>query len=116
MSKALRRRCGVRVVSNRVRVTAFERTYGVPGGEKPRRENPTSGTGMKQARQVVRGARRRRVEKTQGRNITREVEAHGEYVAPRGWQNAEGEETSEGVGGLIRRRESENGPRTVAYW
>jgi hypothetical protein len=33
--------------------------------------------------------------------MTREVEAHGGSVAPRGWQNAEGEETSEGVCGMI---------------
>jgi hypothetical protein len=65
------------VVSNRVRVKASEKAYGVPGGQRPRRENPMSGSGMKQARQVVRGARRRRVEKAQGRNETREVEAHG---------------------------------------
>jgi len=35
------------LVSNRVRVTALERAYGVSGGEKPRRVNPKSGTGMK---------------------------------------------------------------------
>jgi hypothetical protein len=75
-----------------------------------------SGTGMKQARQVVRGARRRRVAKTQGRNVTREVEAHGGYVAPRGWENAEGEKTSEGVGGTDQRRELETVARTVAHW
>jgi len=63
--------------SNRVRVTALERAYGVSRGARPRRENPMSGTGMKQARQVVRGARRRRGAKPQGRNLTREVEAHG---------------------------------------
>jgi hypothetical protein len=65
------------LVSNRVRVTALERAHGVSGGERPRRENPKSGTGMKQAQQVTRGARRRRGAKPQGRNLTREVEAHG---------------------------------------
>jgi hypothetical protein len=43
--EAAMRRFGV--VSNRVRVTALERAYGVPGGEKPRRVNPMSGSGMK---------------------------------------------------------------------
>jgi hypothetical protein len=65
------------VISNRVRVTATERAYGVPKGKRPRRENPMSGTGMKQARQVVKGAKRRRGAKPQGRNVIREVEAHG---------------------------------------
>jgi hypothetical protein len=46
-SKALRQRYDVRVVENCVRVTAFERAYGVPEGEKPRRVNPMDGTGMK---------------------------------------------------------------------
>jgi hypothetical protein len=50
-------------VENLRRVPAFERTYGVTVGTKPRRENPTSGTGMKQARQVERGAKRREGEK-----------------------------------------------------
>jgi len=65
------------LASNRGRVTASERAYGVLGGVKPRRENPKSGTGMKQAQQVARGAKRRRGAKPQGRNLTREVEAHG---------------------------------------
>jgi hypothetical protein len=43
--EAAMRRFGV--VSNRVRVTASERAYGVPGGSRPRRENPMSGSEMK---------------------------------------------------------------------
>jgi hypothetical protein len=45
------------------RVAAFEKTYGMRAGEKPRRENPKSGSGMKQARKVVRGAKHREGEK-----------------------------------------------------
>jgi len=45
--------------TNHRRGAAFERAYGTVGGAKPRRENPKDGFEMKQARQVVRGARRR---------------------------------------------------------
>jgi hypothetical protein len=45
--------------TNPMRVAAFERTYGTAEGAKPRRVNPIGGTGMKQARQVAGGARRR---------------------------------------------------------
>jgi hypothetical protein len=48
----------------------LERAYGVLGGSKPRKVNPRSGTGMKQARQALRGARRREGEKPWGRNVT----------------------------------------------
>jgi hypothetical protein len=70
---------------------------------------------MKQARQVARGARRRRGAKPHGRNPTREVEAHGNYVAPCGWHNVEGEQTSEGVAGSICGRELGDGSTTVAH-
>jgi hypothetical protein len=42
---------------------AFERTYGTGHGRRPRRENPKSGTGMKQGRQMAGGAKRRESEK-----------------------------------------------------
>jgi hypothetical protein len=45
--------------ANPMRDTASERAYGTAGGAKPRRVNPIGGTEMKQARQVVGGARRR---------------------------------------------------------
>mgnify|MGYP003573991676 CR=1 FL=1 len=53
-----------------VREAAFERTYGAARGRKPRRAKPKSGTGMKQARQIARGARRREGAKPWGRNVT----------------------------------------------
>jgi hypothetical protein len=42
---------------------ASETAYGVACGKRPRGENPKSGTGMKQAWEVARGARRREGEK-----------------------------------------------------
>jgi hypothetical protein len=48
---------------NPMRDATFERTYGAARGAKPRRVNPKSGIGMKQARQVVWGAKRREGEK-----------------------------------------------------
>lgn len=53
-----------------MRGAAFERAYGTAGGAKPRRVNPKSGTGMKQARQVTKGAKRRGGEKSRGCNVT----------------------------------------------
>jgi hypothetical protein len=57
-------------LTNPTRVATFERTYGATGGTRPRRENPKSGTGMKQARQAERGAKRREGERPWGRNLT----------------------------------------------
>jgi hypothetical protein len=52
---------------------------------------------MKQAWQVVGGARRREGAKPWGRNVTGGLGARRGYVAPRGWQDAVGERTSDGA-------------------
>jgi hypothetical protein len=65
VSKALERRRNVGALrQNRMRVTAFREGVRHRGRRKPWRENPKSGTGMKQARQATRGARRRKGEKS----------------------------------------------------
>jgi len=52
------------------RGAAPERVYGGGRGTRPRRVNPKGGTGMEQAQQAARGARRREGEKPWGRNVT----------------------------------------------
>jgi hypothetical protein len=52
---------------------------------------------MKQARQVVGGAKRREGAKPCGRNVTGGLGSRRSYVAPRDWQDAVGEGTSDGA-------------------
>jgi hypothetical protein len=53
----------VRASANLMRAAAFERAYGTKEGQRPRRADPMSGTGMKEARQATRGAKHREGEK-----------------------------------------------------
>jgi hypothetical protein len=62
-------------------------------GKSPEGENPKSGTGVKQTRDVECGARRREVAKTWGRYVTRSVETSG-LCCCAGQRTAEGKETS----------------------